>query len=525
MFGRGGKIKRAIDDSVHAALDGGGASAFAPIEKLREGEKVDAYVDLCHRLIFEEDLVAAGAAVDRALELAPRELYVLDAKAEVAVEDGRVPDALAIYRSMYELAPDDPAVITGLANLLLGSGDAAAAIAIIEPHASWEEPALQLRLGEALYAADRAEEALELLEKVHDHYEAALKHASFVDNFQDLKNRLGEASRLRDAVFADLHGREAAVVKHAMSGSLDGGAGVNYQLLGQSLAVESDHQPAALELESIAAMRERAEALLQAQPGDPIGLVLRGCAELRDEAVDQAIATFEAATEADGELFAGFVGLGAAMECQRHDWFAKVRSLAAAGENPALEQVVPDWPALSELERRVVWASAEPLAAALPALAAAGTTIRILPIDVRATDLAELAESAGARFADDHRSMDAIGGLATPRIAIVKIESLLDVSGDGAWTFAHELAHLVFFNVEDSIRDRVHELYQAALDSGYAVSEYQTTSPDELFAVSFADFLRHRHQLGVVEPLDEAGITTGLLELIDGLSADSYRSP
>jgi hypothetical protein len=213
------------------------------------------------------------------------------------------------------------------------------------------------------------------------------------------------------------------------------------------------------------------------------------------------------------------------MECQRHSWFSQVRSLPSASDAPGLEEVVPDWPALSELERRVVWASAEPLAAALPGLAAAGTTIRILPVDVRATDLAELAEAAGARFADDHRSMDAIAGVATRAIAIAKIENLLDVVSDGAWTFAHELAHLVFFSVDDSVRDRVHELYEAALETGYAVSEYQTSNPDELFAVAYADYLRHRHQLGVVEKMDEAGITSALFEIIAELSPKSDRSP
>jgi tetratricopeptide (TPR) repeat protein len=523
MFGRASKIKRAVDRSVRAVLQGDGASAYAAIEKLRDDEKPGAYVDVCHRLIYEEDLEGAAAAVERALALAPTELYVLDARADVAVEDGRMSDALGIYRTMYELAPDDPAVIVGLADLLLANNDPEAAVALLEPHAGSGEAYVRLRLGEALYAADRAPEALELLEQVHDHYTSSLKHASFVDNFQELKNRLDEASRLRDDVYAELHGREASVVKHALSGTLDGRAGANYTLLGQSLAAEPTRAPSTLTLESMADTRARAEALLDHDPDDPVGLALLGSANLREGALEPALASFESATNADGRYFAGFLGLGAAMDCQAHDWFARVASLSAPGDTPGLEQVVPDWPALSELERRVVWASVEPLLPALPVLAAAGARIRILPIDVRATDLAELAENAGARFTDDHRSLDAIDGLATPLIAIAKIERLLDVVGDGAWTFAHELSHLAFFAATEAVRARVGELYQAALDTGYAVSEYQTTNADELFAVAYTDYLRHRHALGVTEALDEAGITEALFEVIEGLGPDSYR--
>ncbi len=208
MFGRSGKIKKAIAKSLRAALAGDGSAAFSPIEKLREEEKVDAYVDLCQQLIYEEDLAAAAAAADQAVELAPDELYVLDAKAEVAIEDGRLTDALAIYRGMYEISPDDPAVISGLAALYLSSDDARAAVDLLEACAS-EEPQVKLRLGEALYADDRAEEALALLEQVYDYYEGSLKHASFVDNVESMIARRDEARRLRDDVSAELNGREA----------------------------------------------------------------------------------------------------------------------------------------------------------------------------------------------------------------------------------------------------------------------------------------------------------------------------
>ena len=112
---------------------------------------------------------------------------------------------------MHEIAPDDPAVVTGLASLHLAGNDAAAAVGVLEAQSDSKHPEVRLRLGEALFAADRTKEALAVLQEVHDYYVAALKHASFVDNPQEIQARLAETVRLRDAVVAELHGSEATI--------------------------------------------------------------------------------------------------------------------------------------------------------------------------------------------------------------------------------------------------------------------------------------------------------------------------
>jgi predicted Zn-dependent protease len=208
MFGREGKIKRAIEASVRNALAGDGDDAFAPIDALRDDEKVEAYVDACHQLIFEENLAAAAVAVDRALALAPDELYVLDTQAQLALERDQFSRAVEIYRRMHELAPDDPGVLTGLAELLLRSDDAAGAIALLEPHAASANPELELKLGEALYAADRAREADMLLAKVQAYYAAALQQLRLGDDPRELRRRFDEATELRQNVLDELHGGE-----------------------------------------------------------------------------------------------------------------------------------------------------------------------------------------------------------------------------------------------------------------------------------------------------------------------------
>ncbi len=173
-------------------------------------------------------------------------------------------------------------------------------------------------------------------------------------------------------------------------------------------------------------------------------------------------------------------------------------------------------PALTDAERRVVWLSVQPFARRLADLAERHVAIRILPIDVRATDVGLFEDAAGER-ADDHRSYDAISGVATHGGAIAKIEELLDV-GEHGLTFAHELAHLVFFHLAEREAEPLLHLYERAIELGYANTEYALSNPDEFFAVSYADYLRHRHELPGVPLDDDDGIQHDLRVYFDQLA-------
>jgi hypothetical protein len=180
--------------------------------------------------------------------------------------------------------------------------------------------------------------------------------------------------------------------------------------------------------------------------------------------------------------------------------------------------VIPDWPVLTEPERQVVWASLQPLAKVLPTLHDRDVKMRILPIDVRATDIGLFEDIAGERADDDHRSYDAITGVATHGGAIAKIEELLDVLTPGGWTFAHELSHLAFFHLPDEEAEPLHAIYERALRVGYATIDYALTNADELFAVSYTDFLRMRHELPGVPEADDEGIQADLMSYFEQLA-------
>jgi cytochrome c-type biogenesis protein CcmH/NrfG len=510
MFGRGAKIRRA----VRKALDEGGPGA---IEALAPELRGTAYGSLALAYYKDEQLDAARDALGRGLAVSPDDLDLHQLAATIAIEEGRTDDAIAAQTRVVAASPRDPDAASTLAELLLAAERVDEAVALLTPWRG-KDPATDHRLAEALHVAGDGAGALALLEGVCAHYDAQLKQLSPAD-WHALKSRADEAERLRDEIFAELHGREATIDLAVKAGKLDARAGVNYRLMGARLAAASEPVTDVLELEDPDTTERRARRRLDAAPDDAAGLALLGIAQLRRGAAAAARKSFERACEADGSYFPAFLGLGAALDHEKHDLHRRAGRFAGPPRSPELAALLPDLPALTDAERRVVWASVQPLARLLPALAGAGVTMRILPLDVRATDVGLFDEVAGERHDEDHRTYDAISGLATHGGAIAKIEELLDVVTDGAWTFAHELAHLAFFHMPDDLAAPIHDLYERALEVGYAHTDYALSNPDEFFACSYADWLRLRHDLPGAPLADDAGLRDELTAYFDDLAS------
>jgi tetratricopeptide (TPR) repeat protein len=516
VFGRKARIRKAVDRAI-ARLEGADDLAdHAPIEALPEDHRAQAYGWLANVLFEGEWYPAARQSVASALALAPDEVELHQLEASIAIAVGDRDEAIAAQRRVVAMQPNNAPSAAALAEMLIDAERLAEAIELLRPLRDLRDPVLGTRLAEALFVTGEAAEALAILDEVCDHYDVRMKELAGAD-WQALVERAEEASRLRDDVYAELHGREATIELAARAGKLDAGAGVNYKLLGARLAAKGERIAEVLELETPEASERRGRALLDDDPDSAPGLVLVGCAALRRGEVAAARATFERACEADGRCFAAFIGLGAAMDHETYALHRRAARLALPEALPAeLEAVVPDWPVLTDAERRVVWLSVQPFARRLADLAERDVVIRILPIDVRATDVGLFQDAAGER-ADDHRSYDAISGVATHGGAIAKIEELLDVGEDGL-TFAHELAHLVFFHLAEHEAEPLLHLYERAIELGYANTEYALSNPDEFFAVSYADYLRHRHELPGVPLDDDAGIQHDLRVYFDQLA-------
>lgn len=520
MFGRKAKIRKAVARAFDAI--GGGDDlpddARAPIEALAAEHRPTAYFNLAHELVDDERYAAALRATERALELAPDEVDLFALLARIHRERGELVAAIGAQRRVVAANPRAIRPALALATMYVETGQAAQlgeAVDLLRALAPAGDREVDALLAEALFLRGEAEAAFELLDRVCGEYDAQLREPWSVPDRQGLIARAEHARRLRDDVYAELHGREATIELHAASGRLDARAGVNYRLLGSQLASKSERVAGALELEAPDATEQRGRALGETSAA---GLALVGSAQLRRGDLRAARASFERASELDGRCFAAFFGLGAVLDHDKYGLHRRAERLPLApAATPELARVVPDWPALTDVERRVAWASVGPFAAQLPGLAERGVQMRVLPIDVRATDIGLFEHVSGKRAADDHRSYDALGGVATQRGAIAKIEELLQIAADHSWTFAHELAHLVYYYLDDARTARFEAIYERARRVGYANIEYALKSSDEMFAVSYTDFVRARHGYRAAPVADDAGIQAALTSFFDEL--------
>jgi tetratricopeptide (TPR) repeat protein len=515
VFGRKAKIRKAVARALATIDAEDDMPELGAIEALNPALHGDAYGWLASELFDDERHAAARAVLERALAIAPDDLDLHKLAANLAMAQERPADAIVALQHIAAQRPRELEWVAALAGHLIDADRIDEAIETLEPHRASGDPTLQHRLAEALLARGDRELALELLDQVCEYYDRELKQMMSIGEWNALKSRADEASRLRNDIYAEVHGREATIELAAASRQLDGTAGVNYRLLGSQLATKSGRIAAVLELEDPDATEARGRGIDGAR-----GLVLLGSAQLRRNELAAARKSFDRACELDHACFAAFFGVGAVLDHERYNYHRHARKLPPAPEHAALAKVVPDLPALTELERRVVWASVGPLAVMLPTLADANVTMRILPIDVRATDIGLFDEIAGERADDDQRSYDAISGLATHGGAIAKIEELLDTVTPNGWTFAHELAHLAFFHMPGSLAAPIHQLYERACEVGYANTEYALSNPDEFFAVSYADWLRVRHERPEVPIPDDAGIHDDLVAYFDALGFD-----
>ena len=512
VFGRKAKIRKAVARALERGDD---LPDHEPIEALPPELQPQAYFTLAHWLHEDERYAAAKHTIERALALVPGEIDLHRLGAAVHRELGDVEAATAAQRRVVAASPNDTAAAIALADLLILLERLDEAIELLRRHVDADDPEANAKLAEALFVRGQSEEAFAILDEICARYESLLREPWSIPDRQGLISRAQHAQRLRNDVYAELHGREATIELAAAAGRLDARAGVNYRLLGARLATSSERVADVLELQDPDTTERRGREL---GPKSASGLVLVGSAQLRRGDLAEARKSFDRACEADGRCFAAFFGLGAVLDHDKYRFHRRAAALPAVrGTPPDLVQVAPDWPALTDLERQVVWASVQPFVAFLPVLAGRDVTMRILPIDVRATDLGLFEHVAGARANDDHRSYDALGGVATARGAIAKIEELLDVVRDHAWTFAHELAHLVYFHMEDELTAPFAALYERAREVGYANTDYALKNEHELFAVSYTEFLRRRYGLPGAPVVDDAGIQDGLMRYFGGL--------
>lgn len=509
-------VRKRLLDALLAEADD---AAFDEVGRLSRKARVDVLFAVARHLMLDDEDAAASRALRRLLQDAPDHLDAQHALASLAMRSGDLEAALAAAAAHVAANPRNLVACCQLARVQLEAGRLEAALDTLAPFLRAGDLDATMLAAQVHFAAGRWPEAGRLAAAVRDEAHARQAGAMTPDEFQFARERFEEAARLAAEVEARLHGHEQVVVEPARKGTLDARAGVNYRLLAESLMAESPHRPGALGLRSVDTL---AVSLENHDPHDAWAVSTLGEWHLREGRVDDAQALFEAARSLDGRCFAALLGLGAALDAKRAGFPKNVSRLPepadAAGLDPLLAALLPDWAAFTPLELRIVRASAAPFAAVLPRLVEAGVRGHVLALDTRPTDLPEFADFTGERT-DDHRTPAAIGGLATHRAFVLRIDELLDLGPESGLTFAHELAHAVLFHLPESWRTRLEALHARAQAVGYAFTAYQLSSPDELWAVGYADWLGERWGLAPARPNDDAGLRTELSALFAELTA------
>ncbi len=506
---------------IDALLAGADDTVFDEVGRLTRKARVDVLFAVARHLMLDDEDAAASRALRRLLQDAPDHVEAQHALAGLAMQSGDLETALAAAAAHVAANPRNLVAACQLSRVQLEAGQLQAALDTLAPFLRAGDLDATMIAAQIHFAAGRLPEAGRLAAAVRDDAHVRQAGAMTPDEFQFARERFEEAGRLVTEVEARLHGREQVIVEPALKGTLDARAGVNYRLLAESLMAGSPHRPAAVGLQSVDAL---ARALAEHDPRDAWAVSAVGEWHLRHGRVEDALARFEAARTLDGQCFAALLGLGAALDARRAGFPKNVSRLPepaeGAGLDALLTALLPDFAAFTPVERRIVRASAAPFRGALPRLVEAGVRGYVLALDARPTDLPDFAAFAGDRT-DDHRTAAAIGGLATHRAFVLRIDELLDLGPESGLTLAHELAHAVLFHLPAAWRARVEALHARAQTVGYAFTQYQLENADELWAVGYADWLGEQWGLTPARPNDDAGLRAELAALFAELAADA----
>ncbi len=504
-----GRRRRAARKALRAAIDGGRPWHDALNGLSAEGRcEVLEYV--LRLLLLDDRESDAESVLDALRPLDPARAD--DVALDLAIRRGDRERAIDLCHRQLADHPDAIGPRGTLAGLLVDTAPAEA-LALLDGRFA-REPELALVRVDALIALGRLTEARDIAAEVRAAACRGLDHATTAAEFDGWRELMMEASRRFDDLAAELEGAES-LIGHAAGGRLlDGRAGINYTLMAHASMLESPSVAVDDVLRAPDAERAFAEA---ARPEGLRALALRArlaLADLRDGRTGVAEAAFRALLDEQPGFFPALLGLGAALDERRHG----LRSAAAGLTREACPAhwlpVVPDLRGLTSCELRVVHASVAPLAAAVPAMAAAGARVRILPIDMRSTDLVALSGLEG-EVADDHRTLDAVAGLATPKVAVSRLTNLIDTCTDAGWTFAHEFAHMAFWHLPGAITDAVEGLYRTALEHPHVMGDYQLQNVDEFFAVGYEHFLAHRYERPTAPVMDDVGVRAALFALYE----------
>jgi tetratricopeptide (TPR) repeat protein len=495
VLGDGIRARSVAERAFELYLDRGWVAAEAKIASAPARLAAEAWAQLGVALENEERTDDARRALQRSRQLAPERTDTLLFLADLERDAGEYDAAIDHYRSLLAAAPGAMLQALELARLLADREAHGEIIELLTPFRAHASIEVRLRLARALFETERYADVIAVVGPVVKDAERELHNIVHRELRNELVAQRHLATDLHDDAYAHLHGREQVIEADVHRGRLDARSGANFRLLGEARMVDAPPWTPDTALRDLDGTAAHGEALI-ANGEKSRGLCHLGVAALRRHKTSEARNRFEAARDLDDRNFAAYLGIGAAIDHDKLRAVQRVRRLPEPPESlPAvLGQILVDWPSLTPDERACVHAAVAPLAAQLPAVAAAGGIARVLPIDARLIDLPEFAEDAGVRL-DDARCLDAITGASSARLCASKVEELLNFSGDAGWVFAHELAHLVHFHLPEDRCAQLDALFAELAASEFVLTTYQTRNTAEFFAVAYEDYLANLYSL------------------------------
>jgi tetratricopeptide (TPR) repeat protein len=517
-IGDGIRAKRVAARAHERYVVDGWAAAEAEVAAAPARLAAEAWAQLGVTLENEERTDDARRALLRSRALAPERTDTLLFLAELERDAGNADSAIGHYRALLAAAPGAIQQALDLARLLSAAGAHDEMVEVLLPFRRHLSIELGLPFARILFERGQYTEVLEVVGRIIAETEHQIRFSG--DLGGEVANQRREATHLHDDAFAALHGREKVIEADVHRGRLAGNSGANYRLLGEARMADAPAWTPDVVLRDVDGTAAFGEMLL-ARGERSRGLCHLGLAALRRHKLSAARDLFEKARDLDENNFAAFLGIGAVID---HDQSGALRHLARlpapppAALPPELARVLVDWPALTPAERVAMHAAVSPLARQIPAVAAAGAIVRVLPIDARLVDLPEFSDDGGVRL-EDERCLDAITGAAMPKLCASKVEESLSFSGEHGWVFAHELAHLVHFHLPDHRCEELDELFAEIDAQEFVLTAYQSRNVAEFFAVAYEDYLCNLYTLPSAR---EAGLEhlEPVFAFIEALSAN-----
>ena len=493
FFGRLFASAHSVGDAVSSAVLAGHPTPFERLEWLKtDADRLDALSIASRTLTFEERYTEAQFVLDHAADIKP--MGLIERRIDLA-RMRQLPDAeLALVEQACAASPKDAAWRARLADLLIEFDQPDRALAVLDDA---DEPSKVLDTSRAavLVELGRPAEARALAHELQRYWDEAARGSLMEGGMIEAAHYQGRCLDVLERVVEAEQGPGAGVLASAAGGRLDRTAHQNHTAIGQALLVQGvGASPDPLS----APDEEAAEAALTADPNSPALLCAAGMAALRQGSLGRARSRFEKAAQRDVKHFPAALGLGAALRLDQADAFKGLDRLPETQAVPGLDALLPDRSALTPLEQRVVAASAAPLRSVLPAVAATGVTIRILPLAGRATDLP--ATDAPTRA--------------------VRIEDLLDTTSEiHSWQLAYVLGELAAAHLPAHARGELQNLHHRATALEWAVGTWAQLDADALFGKGYQGWLQRRCGSKWAPQRDPEGLVEELEALIARIAA------